>query len=137
MSCNGCQALRGPLRELTTPLTITATGFTFQEVLRVTVPPMADPVKLRGIARPSSLLTATTVGMTVLLAPAGSTSLNALDQDARVAYPFTDVNPAGHYTSLTAWIEEAGDYVLGAVKGAGNGQLFASVLSKTQLWWER
>ena len=116
---------------------ITATGFTLQELLRVTIPPMDDPVLLEGVIRPASLLTATTVDMLCCLAPAGGTSVNALDYDQHEAIPFTDVNQTGFYLRLAAWIEAPGDYILAATKVVGNGQAFANTLARTRLWWRR
>ena len=136
MTCNGCLPLRGPLVRTFTPVTITATGFTLQELLRVPIPPMDDPVKLVAIARPASLLTATSVVMGVSLAPAGGSTLNTLDADIRT-WPFTDVNPGGGYVRLEAWIEQPGDYILGMNKTSGNGQAFANGALSTRLWWER
>lgn len=135
--CNGCQALRGQYKELTSSVTITATGFAIQELLRVTIPPLSDPVELEAIVRPASLLTGTTVGMQSGLAPAGATTLSSLDYDNRLLIPFTDVNQAGHYTRLHAWVETPGDYVLYCTKVSGNGQAVANSIASTRLWWRR
>lgn len=137
MTCNGCQALRGQYFYLQAPVTITATGFSVQELLRVTIPPMADPVELVGRIRPASLATATVVGMNVGLVPAGATTLSGLDAHQWDSFPFTDVADCGWLVELHAWVDKPGDYVLGATKTAGNGQAFANLISKTELWWRR
>lgn len=137
MTCNGCTALRGNMAERSDVVTLTTTGFTIQELLRIYVPPTADPVKIVGVVNIASLLTATTAIVNACIVPAASlSSLSALDADGK-RVEFTDINPFGTRFRLEHWTDAPGEYVLGTVKVSGNAATFANGLCKTRLYAER
>jgi hypothetical protein len=145
MTCAGCSALIGDRARLTTgPISITATGLSVQELLRIYIPPLSETIELHGETCVSAAVTAQTTIATATLMPAASLNLlNARQAAATYDAPFTNVTALGHKLKMAVLLEPgqypSGDWVLGITRETGSnaGNITATGLAPTLLWWRR
>lgn len=146
MGCNGCTPLTGDRVKLVTNVAITSTGgFSGTEIMRLTVPPSAEPLFLEADLAVGATTGAGTTSNVIawIAAVAAPTALSALNVRAiRNAHSLTDLAngvPLRIRAEPTLPGESfpPGDYAVYAQRGANAASVIGSAIQPSLFWWER